>query len=69
VLKTAWISVTDSRGRQLVARVFRAGETASYDGPSFTVRTGNAGGVRFVVDGKARPLGGSGHVETFTVRG
>lgn len=69
VLKTAWISVTDSTGRQLVARVFRAGETASYDGPSFTVRTGNAGGVRFVVDGEPRPLGRSGQVAQFTVGG
>ncbi|MGN6245456.1 MAG: DUF4115 domain-containing protein [Motilibacteraceae bacterium] len=69
VLRTAWISVTDSSGHQLVARVFRAGEKASYDGPAFTVRTGNAGGVRFVVDGKPRSLGGSGQVESFTVRG
>lgn len=69
VLRAAWISVTDSSGHQLVARVFRAGEKASYDGPAFTVRTGNAGGVRFVVDGKPRSLGGSGQVESFTVRG
>lgn len=69
VVKDSWIAVTDSKGDQLVARVWHSGEKASYDGPAFTVRTGNAGGVRFVVDGKPRPVGKPGQVVSFTVRG
>lgn len=63
----SWIRV--SAGEEiLVSGTFQEGDRRSFDQPELTVRVGDAGNVRFVVNGKPRPLGAAGQIDEFTVR-
>ena len=63
----SWVRVT-AGGRILVSGTFSPGDTRSFNNAELTVRVGDAGNVRLVVNGKARPPGPSGQVEQLTVR-
>jgi cytoskeleton protein RodZ len=61
----AWVQVREKKGRVLLNRVLRPGETwpVPSDEPQLLLTTGNAGGTELVVDGVATaPLGSSGAV-------
>ena len=63
----SWVRVT-AGNRILVSGTFSPGDTRSFNDQELTVRMGDAGNVRLVVNGKARPPGPSGQIEQFTVR-
>jgi hypothetical protein len=63
----AWIRVT-SGDEILVSGTFTEGQRRAFDEPELTVRLGNAGNVRLVVNGQPRPLGEPGQIEELTVR-
>jgi hypothetical protein len=63
-LDTAWVSLLDAEGNQLIYRTLQAGDTRSVEvADSATLRTGNAGALRVRLDGKPiGPLGPAGGV-------
>lgn len=62
----SWIKVVDAKGKTVTNQVLKAGERyAVPDQPGLILRTGNAGGLDVLVDGrKAPPLGEVGTVLT-----
>ena len=53
----SWIEVTDARGKPLVSRLLRAGESVGVDGaPPLKVRIGNASGTQLVFRGQPTEL-------------
>jgi hypothetical protein len=65
VTATSYLRVREPGKRALVDKVLHKGDKGRFDQPVLQVVCGNAGGVRFVVDGKARPVGRSGQVVSF----
>jgi hypothetical protein len=58
-----------SAGRRvLVSGTFSPGDTRSFNDRELTVRVGDSGNVRLVVNGRARPPGAKGQIEQLTVR-
>lgn len=53
----SWIEVTDARGKPLISRLLRAGESVGVDGaPPLKVRIGNASGTQMVFRGQPTEL-------------
>ena len=56
-LADSWVEVVDARGRPLLSRLVRSGETVDVDGvPPFKLRIGNASGTEIVFRGQALAL-------------
>ena len=54
-----WVSLRDAGGNQMLARLFAAADTQSFDLPNgATLRVGNAGGLNVLLNGK--PIGSIG---------
>jgi hypothetical protein len=69
VTDRAWVRV-DVDGRRQMEGIYPPGTTKSFQGKSAYIRTGNAGGVALVVDGKSLgKMGRSGAVveKTYTL--
>ncbi|MCC7273049.1 MAG: helix-turn-helix domain-containing protein [Alphaproteobacteria bacterium] len=60
----SWVQIRDADSNLLLTRVLRAGDAYRVpDRPGITMRTGNAGGLEVVVDGRVAPsLGPTGGV-------
>jgi cytoskeleton protein RodZ len=59
-----WVSLRNGAGTPMLARVFKAGDTQSFDMPNgATLRIGNAGGLKVSLNGTPLgPIGPSGQV-------
>lgn len=68
VVRNTWVSVKRPDGSTVKVGVFKPGAVYTYDAPRLTIRTGNAGGTTFFVNGKKRREGVEGQIEEFTVR-
>lgn len=68
VVRNTWVSVKGPGDKTVKVGTFEPGAVYTYDATVLTVRTGNAGGVRFFINGKARKVGAEGQIEEFTVR-
>ena len=66
-LGTSYVRVR-SGGRTLFEDIRRKGATRTFDQRTVNVLIGNAGRVQSIVNGKARPVGESGQIESFTAR-
>jgi cytoskeletal protein RodZ len=68
VLRPSYITVRVPGGRTLVSKVFRKGQSRTFDQKTLQVVNGRPSAVRFTVNGKPRKPGPPEQPETFTVR-
>lgn len=63
-IKDSWVQVYNSSKKTVYAGIMHAGDTYDVpDGQVYTLNTGNAGGVKIILDGQeTRPLGADGQV-------
>lgn len=64
ITEASWVQIVDAKGAAIVRQVLKAGDTYLVpDERGLVLETGNAGGVKITVDGKALPsLGASGQI-------
>jgi len=65
-----WVSLRDAAGNPMLARLFAAGDNQSFDMPNgATLRIGNAGGLKFLLNGNiVGPVGPRGQVREVVFR-
>lgn len=64
IIEASWVQIVDAKGSAIVRQVLKAGDKYLVpDEKGLVMETGNAGGLKITVDGKALPsLGASGQI-------